>query len=73
MRPNTERPVTVDLGTNQLCTMENLQPRIERIVSGELKPHSVPELWDGRTAGRIVEAIRALGQGTGTDGSIENP
>jgi UDP-N-acetylglucosamine 2-epimerase (non-hydrolysing) len=27
MRPNTERPVTVDLGTNQLCTMENLQPR----------------------------------------------
>ena len=34
MRPNTERPVTVDQGTNQLCTMENLQRRIERIISG---------------------------------------
>jgi UDP-N-acetylglucosamine 2-epimerase (non-hydrolysing) len=66
MRPNTERPVTVDQGTNQLCTMENLQPRIERIVSGDIKPHSVPELWDGRTAGRIVDAIRALDPGAGT-------
>jgi UDP-N-acetylglucosamine 2-epimerase (non-hydrolysing) len=66
MRPNTERPVTVDQGTNQLCTMENLQSRIERIVSGNIKPHSVPELWDGRTAGRIVDAIRALGPGAGT-------
>lgn len=65
MRPNTERPVTVDQGTNQLCTMENLQPRIESIVSGDIKPHSVPELWDGRTAGRIVDAIRALGPKAG--------
>ena len=60
LRPNTERPVTVDQGTNQLCTMENLQRRIERIISGEVKPHSVPELWDGHTAERIVESIRAI-------------
>jgi UDP-N-acetylglucosamine 2-epimerase (non-hydrolysing) len=63
MRPNTERPVTVDQGTNQLCTMKNLQRRIERIISGEVKPHSVPELWDGHTAGRILESIRSIGLG----------
>ncbi|MCB2146377.1 MAG: UDP-N-acetylglucosamine 2-epimerase (non-hydrolyzing) [Deltaproteobacteria bacterium] len=60
MRPNTERPVTVDQGTNQLCTIENLQRRIERIVSGGMKNHVVPELWDGHTAGRIVDTIRKL-------------
>ena len=62
MRPNTERPVTVDQGTNQLCTMENLQGRIEKIVSGDIRPHSVPELWDGHTATRIVDAIHAFNQ-----------
>ena len=55
MRPNTERPITVDQGTNQLCSMENLQRRLERIVAGGSGPHSVPELWDGHTAGRIVD------------------
>ncbi|MFO7716330.1 non-hydrolyzing UDP-N-acetylglucosamine 2-epimerase [Desulfosarcina sp.] len=58
MRPNTERPVTVDQGTNQLCAMENLQGHIEKIVAGETKPHLVPDLWDGHTAGRIVDFIR---------------
>ena len=30
--------------------------------AGEVKPHAVPELWDGHTAGRIVESIRTFGQ-----------
>jgi UDP-N-acetylglucosamine 2-epimerase (non-hydrolysing) len=63
MRPNTERPVTVDQGTNQLCTMENLSDRIESIVAGDIKPHVVPELWDGHTAGRIVDSIRTISLG----------
>jgi UDP-N-acetylglucosamine 2-epimerase (non-hydrolysing) len=67
MRPNTERPVTVDLGTNQLCTIENLQHHIESIVAGDKKPHVVPALWDGHTAGRIVESIRSLTQGSSTN------
>jgi UDP-N-acetylglucosamine 2-epimerase (non-hydrolysing) len=62
MRPNTERPVTVDQGTNQLCAMDNLQDHIEKVVAGDIKPHSVPALWDGHTAGRIVDAIRRLSQ-----------
>lgn len=60
LRPNTERPVTVAMGTNQLCTMGNLPGRIERILAGDIKPHSVPDLWDGHTAKRIVKAIQTL-------------
>jgi UDP-N-acetylglucosamine 2-epimerase (non-hydrolysing) len=60
MRPNTERPVTVTMGTNQLCTMENLPDQIENIFMGNFKAHSVPDLWDGHTAKRIVDAISVL-------------
>ena len=59
MRPNTERPITVDQGTNQLCTMESLGPRIDRILAGAAKSYHVPERWDGRTAERIVNVIRS--------------
>jgi len=59
MRPNTERPITVDQGTNQLCTMESLEPRIDQILAGAAKSCQVPDRWDGRTAERIVNAIRA--------------
>jgi len=59
MRPNTERPITVDQGTNQLCTVEDLEPRIDRVLSGAAKSHHVPERWDGDTAERIVDAIYA--------------
>ena len=62
MRPNTDRPVTVSQDTNQLCTMENLQRRIENTISGKVMHHAVPDLWDGHTAGRIVESIRTFGQ-----------
>jgi len=60
MRPNTERPVTIDQGTNQLCTLENLENRTNDIISGKSKKHSTPELWDGQTAARVVESIKAI-------------
>jgi UDP-N-acetylglucosamine 2-epimerase (non-hydrolysing) len=61
LRPNTERPVTVTMGTNQLCTIGDLSDRIESILAGDSKPHAVPELWDGHTAKRIVDLIRRPG------------
>jgi UDP-N-acetylglucosamine 2-epimerase (non-hydrolysing) len=60
IRPNTERPVTVTTGTNRLCTLENLPDRIENIFTGNVKPHTVPDLWDGHTAKRVVDAISVL-------------
>jgi UDP-N-acetylglucosamine 2-epimerase (non-hydrolysing) len=60
LRPNTERPLTVHQGTNQLCTVENLESKVERIISGRVAQGTIPALWDGHTANRIVESIKSL-------------
>jgi UDP-N-acetylglucosamine 2-epimerase (non-hydrolysing) len=60
LRPNTERPVTVTLGTNQLCRPEALCGMVDSILKGLFKKGSVPELWDGRTAVRIADLIPGL-------------
>jgi UDP-N-acetylglucosamine 2-epimerase (non-hydrolysing) len=60
LRPNTERPVTVTEGTNELVAIENLEEKIERIFSGEWKQGKIPELWDGKTAERIVDILKEI-------------
>lgn len=63
MRPNTERPITIVQGTNQLCTLENIEGLVESILSNESGQGRVPEFWDGQTAKRVVNSIKDLGQG----------
>jgi UDP-N-acetylglucosamine 2-epimerase (non-hydrolysing) len=58
MRPNTERPITITEGTNELVTVETLPERAAAAIAGDWKRGRIPELWDGRTAGRIVAVIR---------------
>lgn len=56
IRENTERPITVEQGTNTLVGVEP-QPLIdgaEAILAGGGKRGRVPEFWDGRTAERIA-------------------
>jgi UDP-N-acetylglucosamine 2-epimerase (non-hydrolysing) len=60
LRPNTERPITITQGTNQLCTLEDVEEKIESVLAGESGQGSVPELWDGRTAERVVTSIRSV-------------
>ena len=62
LRPNTERPITITHGTNQLCELNELQNKAELILSGTLHKGSKIELWDGKTADRIVEFLRNLRQ-----------
>lgn len=59
MRENTERPITVDVGTN--IVIGNSPARIveetNRILAGHGKKGALPELWDGHAAERIVRIL----------------
>ena len=61
-RDTTERPITVELGTNRL--MADLDPAkviaaLDEILGGDAKRGIVPPLWDGRAAERIAEILLA--------------
>ncbi len=57
LRPNTERPITITQGTNELVDLGNIDDWTQKILAGNWKAGSVPALWDGRTAGRITRVI----------------
>lgn len=56
MRENTERPVTVDQGTNTLVGRDPhaIRKGVDEILSGAGKTGRIPEFWDGRAAERIA-------------------
>jgi UDP-N-acetylglucosamine 2-epimerase (non-hydrolysing) len=58
MRPNTERPITITQGTNRLCKPQELEKKAEAILSGKTTRGNDIELWDGKTATRVVKSIR---------------
>ncbi len=62
LRDNTERPETVELGTNELIGTdpEAIAPAMRRLFSGAWKKGAIPPLWDGKTAQRIAAHIRQL-------------
>lgn len=62
LRENTERPITVDLGTNVIVghDREKLRRELVKVVEGRAKSGSVPPLWDGHAAERIVGILRTL-------------
>ena len=59
IRENTERPVTVDIGTNHLVgtTPSAILAASREILAGKGKKGVVPPLWDGRAAERIVDIL----------------
>jgi UDP-N-acetylglucosamine 2-epimerase (non-hydrolysing) len=62
LRENTERPVTVTLGTNILVGQDRLKLHTElaKILEGKGKPGRIPHLWDGHASERIAEIIQKL-------------
>ena len=62
MRENTERPVTVDVGSNILVgpNPEKMLDAVKVILAGKHKQGKIPELWDGHTAERIVAILSDL-------------
>jgi UDP-N-acetylglucosamine 2-epimerase (non-hydrolysing) len=57
LRPNTERPVTVTVGSNRLTSLAALRGDLDKVLAGGEVTGQVPPLWDGLTAGRIVNAL----------------
>jgi UDP-N-acetylglucosamine 2-epimerase (non-hydrolysing) len=62
LRDNTERPETVNVGTNELIgtNPKSIKPALEKLFAGEWKKGAIPELWDGNTAKRIVSILKNL-------------
>lgn len=62
LRNNTERPETIDFGTNELIgnKPEAIKPALEKLFNGDWKKGGEIYLWDGRAAQRIVETLMTL-------------
>ncbi|MBN1164311.1 MAG: UDP-N-acetylglucosamine 2-epimerase (non-hydrolyzing) [Candidatus Krumholzibacteriota bacterium] len=59
VRNNTERPITVEMGTNVLVGTDprEVEREASRILQSDPGKHDVPPLWDGKTAGRIADIL----------------
>jgi UDP-N-acetylglucosamine 2-epimerase (non-hydrolysing) len=57
LRQNTERPITVEVGTNKLTSLDQLPGDIEDILQNRRPPGQIPPLWDGHTAERILDVL----------------
>jgi UDP-N-acetylglucosamine 2-epimerase (non-hydrolysing) len=59
VRPNTERPVTIEEGTNVLMNLDvgEITAAGEKALSGNWKKGRIPALWDGKAANRIAEHL----------------
>jgi UDP-N-acetylglucosamine 2-epimerase (non-hydrolysing) len=59
VRENTERPVTVTLGTNTLVgrDLDRLRIETQSILRGVTRPSYIPPLWDGKASERIADVI----------------
>jgi UDP-N-acetylglucosamine 2-epimerase (non-hydrolysing) len=59
LRDNTERPVTVQVGTNHLAgtTIAKVDGIIGEVLSGKTKKGGIPPLWDGKAAERICQQL----------------
>jgi UDP-N-acetylglucosamine 2-epimerase (non-hydrolysing) len=62
LRDSTERPETVEMGTNALIGTDPaaLAPALAPLFDGAWKTGAIPPLWDGQTAPRIVSALEAV-------------
>lgn len=62
LRDTTERPETVEMGTNELLGVDPgaIRPALDKLFSGAWKKGSIPPLWDGQTAERIIEILCTL-------------
>lgn len=61
LRANTERPITVEAGTNRLVGLEGpaIVDAAEAVLDGAVRRADAPPLWDGHAAERVLDVLRA--------------
>jgi UDP-N-acetylglucosamine 2-epimerase (non-hydrolysing) len=59
LRPNTERPITITMGTNSLVRFneKEILEKINQIFKNQYKAGEVPPYWDGTATKRILEIL----------------
>jgi UDP-N-acetylglucosamine 2-epimerase (non-hydrolysing) len=62
LRPNTERPITVTTGSNELVPfdLEIITKKVNQIKNGEYKSGNIPPFWDGKTTERILAILNKI-------------
>jgi len=62
LRDNTERPVTIEMGTNELMSLDpaRIEARVEALMRAGQSAGMVPPLWDGHAAERIAGLLDAM-------------
>jgi UDP-N-acetylglucosamine 2-epimerase (non-hydrolysing) len=62
LRDTTERPETVDIGTNELIGTDpsRLAPAFDLLFQGKWKKGDIPEKWDGKAGERIVLILQDI-------------
>lgn len=63
LRPNTERPSTIEIGSNTLLNFDQnkILDIVEKVISGDYKRGEIPRLWDGKATERVLDVISKLG------------
>jgi UDP-N-acetylglucosamine 2-epimerase (non-hydrolysing) len=62
MRDNTERPVTIEQGTNQLAGTDpaRVLQLARRVLAQACCKYRMPEKWDGKAAQRVLDTLEQL-------------
>jgi UDP-N-acetylglucosamine 2-epimerase (non-hydrolysing) len=57
IRPTTERPVTIWVGSNKLIKVDDIMAEVDLILQGRGKTGKIPKYWDGKSAARITAIL----------------
>lgn len=58
LRPNTERPITISVGSNRLTNLDTVPDDIATVFSLPSRLGQLPRFWDGATAERVLDCLK---------------